>query len=100
MQYTNEGLLRSGFIGATPLYPTIAISIRTLEDHLQTHRVCPRLSIQATVRKLCHVHNVCFPFLLVTVPSAKANVFSDRFIDTYAVNSVKHLTYTWKYYTG
>ena len=100
MQYTNEGLLRSGFVGATPLYPTVAISIRTLEDHRQTHRMCPRLSIQATVRKLCHVHNICFSFLLVTVPSAKENVFSNRFIDTYVINSAKHLTYTWKYCTG
>ena len=58
MVFTNEGLIRSGYIGGAPLYPTIAISIRTLEDHWQTHRVCPRLSIQATVRKLCHVHNV------------------------------------------
>ncbi|KZP18222.1 hypothetical protein FIBSPDRAFT_1046284 [Athelia psychrophila] len=57
MIYTNEGLVRSGFIGSAPLYPTICISIRTLEDYRQTHRVCPRLSIQASVRKLCHVHN-------------------------------------------
>ena len=64
MVFTNEGLIRGGYIGAAPLYPNIAISIRTLEDHRQTHRVCPRLSIQATVRKLCHVHNVgihCLP---------------------------------------
>lgn len=58
MIYTNEALIRSGFIGSAPLYPTIAISLRTLEDYRQTHRVCPRLSVQATVRKLCHVHNV------------------------------------------
>ncbi|KAF7975664.1 hypothetical protein HWV62_8751 [Athelia sp. TMB] len=57
MVYTNEGLIHLGFIGSSPLYPTIAISIRTLEDYRQTHRVCPRLSIQASVRKLCHVHN-------------------------------------------
>jgi hypothetical protein len=62
MTYTNEGLIHGGFIGGAPLYPSIAISIRTLEDHWQTHRVCPSLSIQATVWKQCHVHNVSLPY--------------------------------------
>lgn len=66
MIYTNEGLVRSGFIGSAPLYPTVCISIRTLEDYRQTHRVCPRLSIQASVRKLCHVHNVSVYIHLIT----------------------------------
>jgi hypothetical protein len=76
MQYTNESLLRSGFVGATPLYPNVAVSIRTLEDHWQTHCVCPCLSIQAMVHKLYHLHNVCFSVLLIIVSSAKANVIS------------------------
>lgn len=70
MIYTNEGLVRSGFIGSAPLYPTICISIRTLEDYRQTHRVCPRLSIQASVRKLCHVHNVSLYIHLITTQVA------------------------------
>ena len=41
--------------------PTVAFSLRTLEVYRQTHRVCPRLSIQAEVRKLCHLHNVSLP---------------------------------------
>lgn len=56
--YTNTMLLRYGYLGSSPLHPTIAISILTLAEYRQTHRVCPRFSIQAQVRKLCHLHNV------------------------------------------
>ncbi|EPQ50029.1 hypothetical protein GLOTRDRAFT_21641, partial [Gloeophyllum trabeum ATCC 11539] len=51
-------LVRQGFIGCSPLHPSVAISIRSLAVYRQSHRVCPRLSIQAEVRKLCHLHNV------------------------------------------
>lgn len=56
--WPNVTLLRHGFLGSSPLHPPLAISLRTLENYRQTHRVCPRLSIQAEVRKLCHLHNV------------------------------------------
>ncbi|KAI0259614.1 hypothetical protein BC834DRAFT_833181, partial [Gloeopeniophorella convolvens] len=51
-------LLRGGCLGTSPLHPTVALSVRTLELYRQTHRVCPKLSIQAQVRMLCHMHNV------------------------------------------
>lgn len=47
-----------GCIGSSPLQPTVAITIRTLEVYRQTHRVCPRLSIHAEAKKLCHLHNM------------------------------------------
>ncbi|KAG0702088.1 hypothetical protein DFH29DRAFT_982445 [Suillus ampliporus] len=47
-----------GCIGSSPLQPTVAITIRTLEAYRQTHRVCPRLSIHAEAKKLCHLHGV------------------------------------------
>ncbi|KAH7904048.1 hypothetical protein BJ138DRAFT_1019678, partial [Hygrophoropsis aurantiaca] len=56
--YTNASLLRRGCIGSSPIKPTIAITIRTLAVYRQTHRVCPRLSIHAEAKKLCHLHNV------------------------------------------
>ena len=90
MTYTNEGLIRGGFIGSALLYPFIAISIRTLEDHRQTHRVCPRLSIQATVRKLCHVHNVSVPyFVYISVVSNALIYISGHSIDIYAGSLVR-----------
>ncbi|TDL13405.1 hypothetical protein BD410DRAFT_810579 [Rickenella mellea] len=57
-KYANVTLVRYGCIGASPLHPTIAITLRTLAVYRSTHRVCPRLSIQAEVRKLCHMHKV------------------------------------------
>ncbi|KAG1798652.1 uncharacterized protein HD556DRAFT_1430888 [Suillus plorans] len=50
--------MHHGCIGASPIKPTIAITLRTLEAYRQTHRVCPRLSIHAEVKKLCHMHRV------------------------------------------
>ncbi|TFK46286.1 hypothetical protein OE88DRAFT_1638505, partial [Heliocybe sulcata] len=52
----NATLIRHGFIGASPIRPSVAISIRTLAVYRQTHRACPQLSVQAEVRKLCHLH--------------------------------------------
>ena len=57
--YTTVTLMRYGYIAAAPLSPSVAISIQTLAAYWQTHRICPRLSIQAEVRKLCHMHGVC-----------------------------------------
>ncbi|KAI0043338.1 hypothetical protein FA95DRAFT_1584139 [Auriscalpium vulgare] len=51
-------MVRAGYLGCSPLHPTVAISIRTLELYRQTHRANPRLSIQAQVRAICAIHNV------------------------------------------
>lgn len=58
--FANETLVRSGFLGATPERPTIAISIELLEIYRQLRRVCPRLSLDALSRALCHLHHVSF----------------------------------------
>jgi hypothetical protein len=58
-KYTNVSLVRHGFLGSSPLYPTVAISLRTLAVYRQTHRVCPRYSLQSEAQKLCHLHHVC-----------------------------------------
>ncbi|KAG1798277.1 uncharacterized protein HD556DRAFT_1221805, partial [Suillus plorans] len=63
--YLNVSLMRQGCIGASPIKPTVAITIRTLAVYRQTHRVCPRLSIHAEAKKLCHLHQVsAFNFYL------------------------------------
>ena len=56
--YPNVTLLRSGFLGSSPTHPTVAIHISVLDYYRQLHRECPRLSIQAQVKALCHLHRV------------------------------------------
>lgn len=56
--YPNETLLRNGFLGCSPLTPTVAITIRSLSAYQQMHRTCPRFSIYAFAKMLCHLHNV------------------------------------------
>ena len=47
-----------GYNACSPVFPSVAISIRTLLAYQQMHRVCLWLSIQAEVRKLCYLHVV------------------------------------------
>ncbi|KAG2155230.1 uncharacterized protein EDB93DRAFT_1239162 [Suillus bovinus] len=56
-KYPNETLIHHGYLGCSPLFPTVAISIRTLAVYWQVHRTCPRFSIQAQCKALCHLHN-------------------------------------------
>ena len=56
--YQNEALLRSGYLGSSPLTPTVAVTIRSLSAYQQMHRTCPRYSIEAFSKTLCHLHNV------------------------------------------
>jgi hypothetical protein len=58
VSYPNESLVRNGFLGASPEKPTLAISIEFLEIYQQLRRVCPRLSLDALGRALCHIHHV------------------------------------------
>jgi hypothetical protein len=64
-KYTNETLVRHGLIGASPEKVSVAIAIRTLEAYRQMHRVCPRFSIHAFSKALCHLHNVRELFTLM-----------------------------------
>ncbi|KAH7903561.1 hypothetical protein BJ138DRAFT_1020425 [Hygrophoropsis aurantiaca] len=62
--YPNETLIYHGYLGSSPLYPTVAISIRTLAAYRQIHRTCSRFSIQAQCKALCHMHNIPYrPYL-------------------------------------
>ncbi|KAH7917324.1 hypothetical protein BV22DRAFT_1108590 [Leucogyrophana mollusca] len=51
-----QTLIHHGYLGCVPLFPTVAISIRTLAAYRQAHRTCPRFSIQAQCKVLCHMH--------------------------------------------
>jgi hypothetical protein len=61
--YPNETLIYHGYIGCAPVYPTIAISLRTLAAHHQTHRVCPSFGFQAQCKALCFLHGVSALFV-------------------------------------
>ena len=56
--YPNETLIQQDYIGSSLLIPSITISIRTLATFRQQHRMCPRFSIQAQAKTLCHLHQV------------------------------------------
>ncbi|KAG1832628.1 hypothetical protein DFJ58DRAFT_870250 [Suillus subalutaceus] len=43
---------------SSPLHPTVAITIHTLNVFRQTHCVCPHYSINAEVKRLAFLHNV------------------------------------------
>ncbi|KAG6370027.1 hypothetical protein JVT61DRAFT_12546 [Boletus reticuloceps] len=63
-QFPNESLISHGYLGCSPLHPTVTISIRTLAVFRQYHRSCPGFSIHAQCKALCHLHRVPYrPYL-------------------------------------
>jgi len=54
----NEMLIHHGYLGCALLQPSLAISIWSLEVYHQFHQTCPRFSIEAQCKTLCHMHNV------------------------------------------
>ncbi|EKM49342.1 uncharacterized protein PHACADRAFT_188921 [Phanerochaete carnosa HHB-10118-sp] len=58
--HPNVLLAKHGYLGTAPLNPTIATGFRLLKAYRQLHRVCPKLSVYAQVKALCHLHG--FPF--------------------------------------
>ncbi|KAG2744795.1 hypothetical protein P692DRAFT_20743079 [Suillus brevipes Sb2] len=74
-RYPNETLIYHGYIGCSPLYPTAAISLRTLSAYRQIHRTCPRFSIQAQVKTLCFIHDIPYRAYLSIQLSAAYDVY-------------------------
>ncbi|KAI9566563.1 hypothetical protein HD554DRAFT_1096637 [Boletus coccyginus] len=73
--FPNETLLTNGYLGCSPAFPSIAISLHTLSAFRQAHRVCPRFSIQAQCKVLCHLHNVPYRPYLSTIFSNAYDVY-------------------------
>ncbi len=73
----NVTLARYGLQGSAPITPSVAITFRTLRCFRQCHRVCPRLSRQAFVRSLCHLHEVSYHPYLVDQFTIAYDVFLD-----------------------
>ncbi|KAG1835964.1 hypothetical protein DFJ58DRAFT_670120, partial [Suillus subalutaceus] len=57
-KFPNESLIYHGYLGCSLLHPTVAISLRMLAAYRQSHRTCPRFSIQAQCKTLCHLHDI------------------------------------------
>ncbi|KAG1719913.1 hypothetical protein EDB19DRAFT_1898598 [Suillus lakei] len=57
-------LIYNGFLGCSPLYPNVAIALRTLTAYQQAHRSCPQFSLQAHYKMLCYLHDMPYqPYL-------------------------------------
>lgn len=57
-ELANTSLLRFGFLGCSPVTPSIAISLTTLKLYYRLRRRHPRLSIQSMVKSLCDLQDV------------------------------------------
>ena len=58
VELANVVLLRRGYLGCSPLQPTVCLSLAALDVYHQTRLACPRFSAQAQARVLCRLHNV------------------------------------------
>ncbi|KIK74284.1 hypothetical protein PAXRUDRAFT_42563, partial [Paxillus rubicundulus Ve08.2h10] len=76
-KYPNETLISHGYIGCSPLYPSVPISLWTLATFCQSHQTCPRFGIQAQCKVLCHLHSCPYEPYLKTLLSAAYNVYID-----------------------
>jgi hypothetical protein len=55
----NVALIRQGCLGASPSQPTIAFTLEALEFYHQLRRHQANFSVQAFIKVLCAIHNVC-----------------------------------------
>jgi hypothetical protein len=58
-ELANVALARHGLLGASPVQPLITFEFKCLELYHQLRRRTPSFSIQAMVKVLCCLHNVC-----------------------------------------
>ncbi|KAG1870301.1 hypothetical protein F4604DRAFT_1881242 [Suillus subluteus] len=58
--YANVALLRHGFLGCSPVEPSVAVDLATLELYHRLRRRYPQLSIQTITKMLCDLHHVTY----------------------------------------
>ncbi|KAG1849095.1 hypothetical protein C8R48DRAFT_778679 [Suillus tomentosus] len=56
-ELANVSLLKSGYLGCSPLQPTLAISLSCLKLYRQIRWRKPSFSVQAIIKVLCALHN-------------------------------------------
>ncbi|KAG1766881.1 hypothetical protein EV702DRAFT_980585 [Suillus placidus] len=59
-EVANAALLRCGFLGSSPVQPTVAIKLECLELYHQIRRRQSSFSIQTITKVLCALHNVMY----------------------------------------
>ncbi|KAG1764331.1 hypothetical protein EDD22DRAFT_979071 [Suillus occidentalis] len=91
-------LIYNGYLGCSPLFPNIAISLRTLAAYRQAHRTCPRFTIQAQCKMLCHLHDMPYRPYLRSQFSAAYDAFLEIVycVDVLLKQALKHDTPNWR----
>lgn len=84
--FANKNLIYHGYLGCSPVYPNIAISLCTLAVFRQAHRTCPHFSIQAQCKMMCYLHNVSqyYTFILLRIYSQTDALSSLSFLSVLA----------------
>jgi hypothetical protein len=72
-ELANCSLLHAGLLGTSPATPSVALTINCLELYHQIRRRQSSFSIQAMVKVLCTLHNVCGASNLLP-----ASIYSNR----------------------
>ncbi|KIK14561.1 hypothetical protein PISMIDRAFT_116814, partial [Pisolithus microcarpus 441] len=73
--FPNENLISHGYLGFSPISPSIAFSLQTLATFQQAHWTCPWFTIQAQCKTLCHLHSIPYCPYLCTQFSLAFNVY-------------------------
>jgi hypothetical protein len=68
-------LIKRGFISSAAVYPSVALSLRTLETFRVMRLRCPRLGVQAFTRALCDTHGVPYCSYLRNQVSDAFNIY-------------------------
>ncbi|KAG2114526.1 hypothetical protein DEU56DRAFT_933756 [Suillus clintonianus] len=91
-------LIYHGYLGCSPLHPTVAISLRTLAAYRQSHRTCPRFSVQAQCKALCHLHDIPYQPYLNTQFSDAYDVYLEILhrVDSLIKAALKRDTQDWR----
>ncbi|OCH91902.1 hypothetical protein OBBRIDRAFT_727825, partial [Obba rivulosa] len=97
-EFANVALLRLGLLGCSPVVPSTAISLETLELYHRLQRRHAQLGIQPMVRALCDVHNVNYRNVLREQFSSAFDVYLDilRRVQKKMDVALKHDTPDWR----
>ena len=70
--FPNENLIYHRYLGSSPVFPILAISIWMLVVFIQAHHACLCFTVQAQWKALCHLHNVSSCVCDHFIPSNKS----------------------------
>ncbi|KIJ59497.1 hypothetical protein HYDPIDRAFT_118418 [Hydnomerulius pinastri MD-312] len=96
--FPNENLIYHGYLGCSPVYPMVTVLICTLSAFRQAHQVCPRFTIQAQCKMLCHLHHVPYHPYLCTQFSCVFDVYLEIIhrVEQCICKALRHNTKDWR----